>query len=171
MHAKSLQSCSALCNPIDCSPWGSLHGDSPGKNIGVGCHVLLQGIFPTQGLNPHLLYLLHLQASPLPLAPPGKPRKEVNNAWNDRPSIPVSFFCLVHISSHQSKASNIYFQETSSKDKKATSIFCNSFAIHRLEEGNDGLSGCLTSPIGSSEPHNWNFPRKTGWLLRQAELL
>ena len=34
-------------------PW-----DSPGKNAGVGCHALLQGIFPTQGSNPHLLYLL-----------------------------------------------------------------------------------------------------------------
>ena len=35
-------------------PW-----DSPGKNTGVGCHALLQGIFPTQGLNQHLLHLLH----------------------------------------------------------------------------------------------------------------
>ena len=32
------------------SPW-----DSPGKNTGVGCHALLQGIFPTQGLNPRIL--------------------------------------------------------------------------------------------------------------------
>ena len=32
-------------------PW-----DSPGKNTGVGCHFLLQGIFPTQGLNLHLLH-------------------------------------------------------------------------------------------------------------------
>ena len=31
----------------------------PGKNIGVGCHFLLQGIFLTQGLNPCLLHLLH----------------------------------------------------------------------------------------------------------------
>ena len=30
--------------------------DSPGKNTGVGCHVLLQGIFPTQGSNPGLLH-------------------------------------------------------------------------------------------------------------------
>ena len=29
----------------------SVHGDSSGKNIGVGCHALLQGIFPTEGLN------------------------------------------------------------------------------------------------------------------------
>ena len=32
-------------------PW-----NSAGKNSGVGCHSLLQGIFPTQGLNPGLLY-------------------------------------------------------------------------------------------------------------------
>ena len=49
------QSCPAVCNPIDCSPPGSsAHGDFPGKNTGVGCHALLQGIFPTQGLNPGL---------------------------------------------------------------------------------------------------------------------
>ena len=41
--AKSLQSCSTLCNPIDGSPPGSPHPwDSPGKNTGVGCHFLLQ---------------------------------------------------------------------------------------------------------------------------------
>ena len=72
-------------------PW-----DSPGKNTGVGCHFLLQGIFQTQGsnpsllhskadslllshlgspsiyvhiLNPHLLCLLHWQVDSLPLAP------------------------------------------------------------------------------------------------------
>ena len=49
------QSCPTLCNPMDCSPPGSsVHGDSPGKNTRVGCHALLQGIFPTQGLNPGL---------------------------------------------------------------------------------------------------------------------
>ena len=49
----------------------SRHGwDPPGKNIGVGCHDLLQGIFPTQGWNPGLLNLLHWQADSLPLVPP-----------------------------------------------------------------------------------------------------
>ena len=42
-------------------------------NTGVGCHVLLQGIFLTQGLNQHLLYLLHWQVGSLPPVPPGKP--------------------------------------------------------------------------------------------------
>ena len=43
-----------------------------GKNTGVGCSALLQGIFPTQRLNPHLC-LTHRQADSLPLVPPGKP--------------------------------------------------------------------------------------------------
>ena len=50
----------------------SVYGDSLDKNTGVGCHALLQGIFPTQGSNPHLLCLLHWQVGSLPLAPPGK---------------------------------------------------------------------------------------------------
>ena len=42
---------------MDCSPPGSsVHGDSPDKNTGVSCQALLQGIFPTQGLNQVLLY-------------------------------------------------------------------------------------------------------------------
>ena len=54
------QSCLTLCDPMDCSPPGSsVHGDSPGKNTGVGCHALLQGIFLTQGSNPCLLCLMH----------------------------------------------------------------------------------------------------------------
>ena len=41
--AKSLQSCPTLCDPIDGSPPGSpIPGILPGKNTGVGCHVLLQ---------------------------------------------------------------------------------------------------------------------------------
>ena len=64
------QSCLTLCDPMDCSlPGSSIHGNSPGKNTGVGCHALLQGIFPTQGLNPGLphcrriLYRLSHQGS------------------------------------------------------------------------------------------------------------
>ena len=57
---KSLQSCLTLCDPMDCSPLGSsVHGILQGKNIEVGCHFLLQGIFLTQGSNMCLLYLLH----------------------------------------------------------------------------------------------------------------
>ena len=43
------------------------------KNTGMCCHDLLQGLFPTQGTNLHLLCLLHWQVGSLPLASPGKP--------------------------------------------------------------------------------------------------
>ena len=49
-------------------PW-----DSPGKNTGVGCHFLLQGIFPTQGWNLCLLRLPHWQEDSLPLNHLGSP--------------------------------------------------------------------------------------------------
>ena len=65
------QSCSTVCNLRDCSPPGSsVHGDSPGKNTGVGCHAPVQGIFSTQGSNSGLLrcrwilYHLSHQESP-----------------------------------------------------------------------------------------------------------
>ena len=65
------QLCPTPCNPMDYSlPDSSVRGDSPGKNTGVGSPALLQGIFPTQGLNPGLLHcrwiLYHLshQGSP-----------------------------------------------------------------------------------------------------------
>ena len=44
-----------------------------GKNTGVGCCSLLQGIFPTQGSNPRLLCLLRWQTDSLPAEPLGKP--------------------------------------------------------------------------------------------------
>ena len=44
------QSCPTLWDSMDCSPPGSsVYGDSPGKDIGGGCHAHLQGIFLTQG--------------------------------------------------------------------------------------------------------------------------
>ena len=45
-------------------PW-----HSPGKNIGVDCHALLQGIFPTQGLNLGLLHCRQITAESLGRAP------------------------------------------------------------------------------------------------------
>ena len=51
------QSCPTLGYPMDYSlQCSSVHGDLPGKNTGVGCHALLQGIFPNQGSNPGLLH-------------------------------------------------------------------------------------------------------------------
>ena len=70
--AKLLQLCPTLCDPVDFSlPDSSVHGILHSKNAGVGCHSLLQGIFPTQRSNLGLLHcrqiLYHLkhQGSPI----------------------------------------------------------------------------------------------------------
>ena len=67
----AVKSCLTLCDPTDCSlPRLLCAWDSPGKNTGVGCHSLLQGIFLTLGWKPRLL---RWQADSLPSEPPGKP--------------------------------------------------------------------------------------------------
>ena len=71
--AKSLPSCvwlvfATLWTIAHQAPWGS-----PGKDTGVRCHALLQGIFPAQGSTPRILHLARWQASSLLLAPSGKP--------------------------------------------------------------------------------------------------
>ena len=68
------------------TPWTVAHKaplswNSPGKNTGVGCHFLLQGIFLSQGSNPHLL---QWQADSLPLSHLGGPKNY----------IPIKFFFL-----------------------------------------------------------------------------
>ena len=69
-----------FCDPMDCSLLGSsVHGDSRSKNPEVGGDALLQGIFPTQRLNPHFLCLLHWQVGSLPLVPPGKPNSNFSD--------------------------------------------------------------------------------------------
>ena len=75
-HAKSLQSCPTLCNPMDHSlPGFSVHGILQARILEWAAMPSSQGIFPTQELNPHLLCLLHWQAGCLPLVPPMPLRK------------------------------------------------------------------------------------------------
>ena len=60
------------------TPWTVAHQaplsiDSPGKDTEMGCHVLLQEIFPTQGSNLCLQHLLHWQVDSLPMCHLGSP--------------------------------------------------------------------------------------------------
>ena len=65
------KSCLTLLRPYRMQPIRLLcPWDSSGKNTGVGCHFLLQGIFWTQALN---LHLLHWQTDSLPLSHVGSP--------------------------------------------------------------------------------------------------
>ena len=64
LWCRGLQPSRRLC------PW-----DSPGKNTGMGCHFLLQGIFPTQGSSPSLLHLLLWKEDSSPLCYLGSPKE------------------------------------------------------------------------------------------------
>ena len=72
VYAKLLQLCPTLCDPMDCGPPGSsVHRDSPGKNTGVGCHALFQGIF-NPGIEPMSPVVPALQVGYLPLSHQGR---------------------------------------------------------------------------------------------------
>ena len=104
------QSCPALCDPMDCSPPGSsVHWDSPGKNTGVGCHALLQGM--AQSLVPKQLFP-HLAGSEnhprcflnihIPGLPPTPPRKSARSPGicmlNKCPKLILIIGCMWRIS-------------------------------------------------------------------------
>ena len=73
IHAKLLQSCLTLWDSMDHNlPDSSVHEMLQARML-VSCRFLLQGIFLTQGLNPHLLCLLHWWAGSLPLVSPWMP--------------------------------------------------------------------------------------------------
>ena len=67
------KSCPSLYVPMNCSLPGSFlcPSDFQSKTTGVGCHFLLQGVFPTQGSN---LHLLHWQVGSLSVTHQGSPK-------------------------------------------------------------------------------------------------
>ena len=74
MGAQSIWLCPTLCDPMDCiAHQAPVSMGFVGKNTGVGCQAILQGIFPTQGSNLLLFCLLHWQMNSLLLVPPGEP--------------------------------------------------------------------------------------------------
>ena len=81
-HTHACFSCSVMSDslqPHELQPFRLLYPwNFSGKNTGEGCHFLLQGIFSTQGLSPHLLHFLHWQVNSLSLVPPGKPHCPIN---------------------------------------------------------------------------------------------
>ena len=87
-----VQLCPTLWDPMDYSPLcSSVRGNSPGKKTGVGCHFLLQGIFPTQGSNPGLPHCRQT----LPSEPPGLQLKKHNVINTGEP--PMSYHCVLFL--------------------------------------------------------------------------
>ena len=88
MYVLVTQLCPTLCDPRDLSPPGSsCQWNFPGKDAGVGCHFLLQGLFLTQGSNPHLQ---HWQPDFLPLSHEGSPQINITGDKTDNQQGPIA---------------------------------------------------------------------------------
>ena len=86
-------------------------GNLPGKNAEVGCHFLLQRIFPTQGSNLYLLHLLHWQVYSLPYVTrkaPIKERRNMSIAWGNRLDAQLATWMGLKKESYYWKKYNIY---------------------------------------------------------------
>ena len=94
VKVKSLSRVWLFVTPWTVARQAPLPWDFQGKNTGVGCHFLLQGIFTIQGLNPHLL---HWQVVYLPLSHQGIPPCMLS----------IAFFFFLHVS-HYIKIFKIY---------------------------------------------------------------
>ena len=109
---------------MDCSaPGSSVHGHFPGKNTGVGCPALLQGIFPTQGSNPGLAHcgqiLYHLSHQGSLLVEKITLFQQQRQLWEERLMSPCAltlvritasfFFCFVPFFSTTCKSPNTHF--------------------------------------------------------------
>ena len=128
------QFCPTLCDQMDCTqPGSSVHGYSSGKNTGVCCYTLLEGIFPTQGSNtglPHcrwiLYHLSHQRSSKIlewvtypfsrrsydPGIKPGSPALQVNSLPAELPGKPKEYVVYIHkgiLLSHKKKEWNLAF--------------------------------------------------------------
>ena len=94
LKVKVAQSCPTLCNSL----W-----NSPGQNTGVGSPSLLQGISPTQRLNPGLPHL--------PAEPPGRPKNtgegSLSLPFSSRSSRPRNRTGFSPIAGHLQNTSNL----------------------------------------------------------------
>ena len=94
-----VQSCSVLCNLMDCSPPNSsVLGIFQVRILGAGYHLLFQVIFPTRGSNLSLLRLLRWQADSLPLS---ATREGTGLTWPDGcnllAGVPSFLGCVVRV--------------------------------------------------------------------------
>ena len=144
------QSCPTLCDSMNCSlPGSSDNGDSPGKNIGMGCHALLQGIFPTQGSNPGLL---HCRQILYHLSHQGSPKitteaiKRITGVWQG------------HQRQRQRRemTSTLHFLCFDKKDSKGGTIWWMDL-LHRVGREQDLLGFCLFAFVVRAHYCHGNF--------------
>ena len=116
----------------------------PSKNTEIGCHLLLQGIFPTQGLNPCLLCLLHWQVDSLPLIHLGIPNPELGPVSNRIKWETRDMGCQVH-SSHARQCSRHWDLISGRKDPQ------DQLGIDRLGKSRGTQGAIKSSSVGATE--------------------
>ena len=142
------QSWLTLCHHMDCSPARLLcPWDFPGKNTGVGCHLLLQEIFPTQGLNPSLL---PWQVDSLPLSHLGslkiqdtRLKMDVETSSDRRETCPGLQHELRDVSL------------LSWRHSASTEMLARALGRPRLSRGGRGLNNYMTHRRGQMENKRW----------------
>ena len=180
--------CVFSCSVVSNSLWP--HGLYParllcpqdflGKNTGVGCHFLLQGIFPTQGSNLSLLRLLHWPADSLPLRRLGSPSfPTLSNilSWGERRGVPkqlsevtneISFFNCQYelmtgcVSSHCSLF-DTYYYPILSQEKPIYQIFLPEKSATFQFMG-DGKTPPTISPMEEAKRQMCSFILVSVWL-------
>ena len=163
------------------TPWTAVHQalcpqDFPGKSTRVGCHFLLQGIFPAQGSNPGLP---HCRQMLLPSKPPGVTSQDFDPGI---PSLGSSQPLPIHSDSHMGQASLLVVPwhcvnlSQITKHSKWVAVFYLFASAGRLEELRK-VQG-LFSPLHSSSSHvlpvknihliseSWKKQRHTSWLYK-----
>ena len=138
VHAYVLsQLCWTLCDHMDCSlPGSPVHGILQARILEWGVIPFFRGIFPTQGLNPHLLCLLHWHAGSLPLVPPGKPHPERSRS-KDHSTHGYAFIIIIVVSF-------LPFMDL----LKNFLSYIGIEPINREGDGNPLQYSCLENPMG-----------------------
>ena len=163
MKANVAQLCLTLCDPI--SPWNSL-----GQNTGVSSLSLLQGIFPTQGLNPGLphcrriLYQLSQKGSPRILegvAYPFSRGSPQPRNWTEVPCNAGGFFCNWAIREANAIWSRLYVE---SKIRHKWTYLSNK---NRLTDIENRLVAAKAGMVvaGAVSRCKWVY---TGWINNEA---
>ena len=140
---------------MDYSPPGSsVHGNSPGKNTGVGCHALLQGISPPQGLNsalPHcgqILYHLSHQGSPRILKCVAYPFSRGSSKPRNR----TGASCIA----------GGFFTSWATREPLLSSNLMQLLALWGFPSGSDSKESAFNARPGF-DPWVWKIPWKRVW--------
>ena len=176
VHVKCMRACMlALWDPMDYHPPGSSVHEILQARILEWVAMILQGIFPTRGLSPHILRLQHWQAGSLPLVPRGKAHKTAGKCHS--PRAPNRQWWQKHLDSLKALGD----LPTRSLEKLVTAAGLNGKSVLKLLQGLiSTLSLRKTQDVTIHGPetnrvlsHGWSLPlglykRGRSWKLRNA---